>query len=89
MVAKRTETKVKKAETVAMWARVPNVRGKEQKNEAIATIREKTTVQTAPPDMVLRYSAPTTQCRPWMKVLFRRNMTAVPHQAILESQNKY
>lgn len=89
MHAKMTETKVKKADRVATLDNVLNVRGNEKKNEIMATIAENATVHTAPFDIVLRYSAPTTQCRPWMKVLFRRNMTAVAHQAILESQNRY
>lgn len=84
-----TETKVKNADRVATLDKVLKVRGNEKKNEMMATMAEKATVQIAPLDIVFRYSAPTTQCRPWMNVLFRRNMTAVAHQAILESQNRY
>jgi hypothetical protein len=87
--ARMTEMKVKNAERVATLDSVLNVRGSEKIQEMIATMNEKTTVHTAPLDIVFKYSAPTTQCRPWMKVLFRRNMTAVAHHAILESQNRY
>lgn len=87
--ARTTEMKVKNAERVATLDSVLNVRGSEKHQEMMATTSENTTVHTAPLDIVFKYSAPTTQCRPWMKVLFRRNMTAVAHHAILESQNRY
>src|SRR4051812_35335847 len=62
--ARMTEMKVKNADKVATLDRVLNVRGSEKIHEMMATISENTTVQTAPLDIVFRYSAPTTQCRP-------------------------
>ena len=62
--ARTTETKVKNAERVATLDKVLNVRGSEKHQEIMATIIEKTIVHTAPFDIVFKYSAPTTQCRP-------------------------
>jgi hypothetical protein len=60
-----TETNVAKAEMVATLDKVLNVRGIEQTRETIAVIRENTMVQVPWPEMVLRYSAPTKQCKPY------------------------
>lgn len=58
MAARRTETKVKKAESVASFERVSNVRGKEQRKEMTAMMAENPTVQTPPLVMVFKYFAP-------------------------------
>lgn len=73
--------KVVKALILASLARVLNVRGKEQKNETTAMMALKPMVQTPWFVIVFRYFEPTRQWKPWMKVLFRMNMTAVAHQA--------
>ena len=56
--------KVKKAEAVASFERVSNVRGKEQIQEIIAVIAPKPTVHTAPFVIVFKYSAPIRTCNP-------------------------
>ena len=81
MVASKTETKVKKAENVAIVASALNVRGSEQNQETTATIALKPMVQSPWLDMVFKYLAPVRQWKPIMKVLFRRNMTAVKYHA--------
>ena len=86
IVARRTEMNVKNAETVASFARVLKVLGREQTNEMRAMIAEKPIVQTLWLVMVFRYLAPTRQWKPWMKVLFRTNMTAVKYHAHFEFQ---
>ena len=57
MVANRTETKVKKADSVANLDKVSNVRGSEQSQETMTVIAENPTVQTpdVPSVIVLRY----------------------------------
>lgn len=45
MMAKSIEMKVAMAENVPIFDKVPNVRGKEHKNDTIAVIRAKATVQ--------------------------------------------
>ena len=57
---------MKKAEAVAIFDSVSNVLGKEQKKEMIAVIAPKPTVQTAPFDMVFKYSAPIRTWRAWI-----------------------
>lgn len=81
MVAKMTETNVKKAEKVAIVARAEKVRGSEHAQETTATMALKAIVQMPWLDMVLRYLAPVRQWKPMMKVLFSRNMTAVKYHA--------
>ena len=86
MVARRTETKVNRADTVASLARALKVRGKEHKNWMTAMMAAKPTVQTPGfvavwLEMVFRYSAPTRQWKPWMKVLLSRNMKPVKYHA--------
>lgn len=81
---------MKTAEAVARRERAAKVRGSEHSHETRATARPNTTVRhgtgeeepaAAAPAVVLRYLAPTRRCTPWMKVLFRMNMTAVAHHA--------
>lgn len=81
IVASRTDTKVKKADPAANLASVLKVRGKEQIQEMTATIALKPTVHMLWFVMVLRYFEPVKQWKPWMKVLFKMNMTAVNHHA--------
>lgn len=68
--ARRTEMNVKKAENTPSLDSVLNVLGSEQSQQTRATMMPKLTVRHATPGsvpvMVLRYSAPTTTCRPWM-----------------------
>ena len=63
MVARMTDMKVKKAENPAKVESVPNVRGREQAQDAMATMAENTMVQTPllPFVIVLRYLAPVRQ----------------------------
>ena len=88
MVARITDMNVVNALTAASLARVSNVWGSEQKNETTAMIALKPMVQRPWLVMVLRYLAPTKQWKPWIIVLFKRNMTAVAHQAQRWPQNK-
>lgn len=81
MVASSTEMNVKKAEAVPSKARVLKVRGIEAKKHITATIALNPMVQTECPVMVLRYFAPVKTCRPWMNVLFSKNMIAVRYHA--------
>ena len=57
--------KVKRADAVAIFDSVSNVRGREQKKEITAVMAPKPTVQTAPFVMVLRYSAPIRTWSAW------------------------
>jgi predicted regulator of amino acid metabolism with ACT domain len=77
IAAKMTEMKVKRAEKVATFAKVEKVLGSEAKNEIAAVMAENPIVQSPWPVIVFHHLAPTRQCRPIMKVLFRMNMTAV------------
>ena len=58
------ETNVKKAEAVASLDKVPNVLGNENKNDTTLVIKENAIVHIPWPVIVLRYSAPTKQCKP-------------------------
>lgn len=64
-MASNTDTKVNNAENVAAWDRELNVRGSEQTHEVMAVTTLNTIVHLEWPVMVLRYSAPTKQCKPW------------------------
>lgn len=68
IMANRTDTNVANAEKVATLDSVLNVRGIEQIKDATAVTTENTMVQTPPPETVLRYSAPTKQCKPYNSV---------------------
>lgn len=59
------EMNVAMAENVPIFDKVPNVRGSEQKNDTIAVMRAKATVQNGWPETVFRYSAPTRQWSAW------------------------
>jgi hypothetical protein len=74
-----TEINVKNAEAAASFESVSKVRGSEQSQLITAAIALKPTVQMLPPVMVFKYFAPVRTWNPWMKVLLRRNMTAVNH----------
>lgn len=56
------ERKVAMAEKVPIFDNVPNVRGKEQRNDTIAVMNARATVQKGLPATVFKYSAPTRQC---------------------------
>ena len=65
MAARRTEIKVKKADSVASLERVSKVRGSEHTHDRIAQIAENPTVQTAPLVIVFKYLAPVKTWRPY------------------------
>lgn len=81
IAAKSTEMKVKNADAVPSLERVEKVRGMEKKKQITAEMTEKMTVHMLWLVIVLRYLAEVRTWRPWMKVLLRRNITAVAHQA--------
>ncbi len=62
--ARMTETKVKKAETVANLESMSNVRGIEQSHEMQAPITPQTMVQTGWPVIVFMYRPMMTICKP-------------------------
>ena len=64
MAASKTETKVKKAEAVAILESVENVRGSEQKKEIIAIMTANPTVHMLWLVIVFRYLAPVRTWRP-------------------------
>lgn len=64
MRASMTEMNVVNADRVATLDRALKVRGREQISEMIAVTSEKIMVQAPWPLIVLRYSAPTKQCKP-------------------------
>lgn len=68
ITANRTEMNVASAEKVATLDSVLNVRGIEQIKDTTAVMTENTMVQTPPPETVLRYWAPTKQCKPYNSV---------------------
>ena len=67
MAARRTETKVKKAERVASLESVLNVLGSEQTKEMTAKMAAKPTVHTLWLVIVLRYLAPVKTWRPFLE----------------------
>ena len=64
MAARRTDTKVKNAESVASLERVLNVLGKEQTHEMTVMITEKEIEHMEWLVIVFKYLAPTKTCRP-------------------------
>jgi len=68
IVAKSTDTKVKKAEPVPSLDSMLNVRGREKSQQMMVEMKAKTTVRQATllsgPTMVFMYFALTRTCKP-------------------------
>ena len=80
MIASSTEMNVKNADAVASLESVSKVLGNEEIKEMIVMIAEKPIVHIEWFVMVFKYFAPVRTWRPWINVLFKRNIAAVAYQ---------
>lgn len=76
------------AEIVARTVIPAKVLGMEKIKQIMVVTTPNTTEHAPWLEMELRYLLPTKTWRPWMKVLFRRNMMPVTHQAHFLPQNR-